>query len=371
MALPTIGASGMGAGAFSGGGAAPAAFSGSNIIQGALNFNPGGGGLFSGGLAGLGPAYASAYTSALQANQANYNNILAGYQQTMQNQTSAQDAIARGYADLSNSVLAGIDNIGSAQSQQIKNQYQQASGATAQSMISRGLGNTTIQDSMQAGLTQQEALAQNSLQNQIASTKAGYQSNLGLAGLAYQGQAASANSSLAQNQLAWMNSVNAPYPNAGLYAQLAQQYGATDQANQDRAMQQQALKRVGGFGMAQSGYGLSGGFSSGGGEVSGAFPTSRGGYSIGGAQDLGYAGGSAGSISGNNGYGASLVNNDDYSTYPYEYDNAFMGAAGGPAAVSQGWGGGGNALGAAVGAWAQAGPYDAGGGDSFWDDYEY
>lgn len=224
-------------------------------IQGNLPFNNGGGNMLQ-GLSGtpqqavqsLGANYQNAYNSALAMNQANYQNILKGYQDTMSSQTSAQDAISRGYTGLYNDVIGKIQGIGDARSQAITDQYAMARGNADQGLINRGLSSSTVRSSVQRGLTFDEAKARTDLANQIAQTNAGYMSQLGLAGLGYQGQAVQNNSALAQNQLNWMNSVNSPYPDAGQYSQLAMQYGMMDQANRDRAAQGDARKQMLGAG---------------------------------------------------------------------------------------------------------------------------
>jgi len=236
-------------------------------IQGSLPFNAAGtpnpflgaGGSPAQALAGLGPAYQTGYANALALNQANYGNILAGYQQTLGN-------IGSGYDQLSSSVLQGIQGTQAAQSQAIKDAYAKQSGSATQDLISRGLGNTTVQQGVQRGLTLDEQKAQTGLQNQFAQLQANYQAGLGQAGLAARQQ-------LAQGQLGFMERVNAPYPDASLYATLAQQYGAANQAQKDR-------QQLSGFGFAPGGGGGGGYVPSGGG-----FPAFRAGGSGGGMTD--------------------------------------------------------------------------------------
>jgi hypothetical protein len=88
-----------------------------------------------------------------------------------------------------------------------------------------------VQASVQRGLTLDEAKAQVALSNQTAGLTAGYMSQLGLAGLGYSNQAILQNTAEANQQLGFMNSVMMPYPNAGMYGQLAQGYGALQAAN--------------------------------------------------------------------------------------------------------------------------------------------
>lgn len=324
-------------------------------------------GLPTGSPGDISASYNQAYSNALQQNQALYNNILAGYQQTAAGQRTAQQAIAAGYPQLAGQVqqnLAGvgaaadqlsaagqgaaagygglrdradqtlgfygsalgdlgrahtdlgagyrglqsdvmntISGIGREQARQIQNDYMMGMGNARQSAISRGLGNTTIQDTMQRGAEFDRARAQNDLAEKLAGLRAGYQSQLGLAGLGFGERAANAylaqqnlgtgqqlaydaslggqavgarfqgdtaaaqmraqqaqqqasyaaqigeaglnyqdranlqNTGLAQDQLRWMNSVSAPYPNAGAYLQAAQLAGQAEMANRRAGFQ--------------------------------------------------------------------------------------------------------------------------------------
>lgn len=130
-----------------------------------------------------GSTYQSAYANALRLNSTNYSNILKGYQ------------------GLTSSVLGNIKGMGESAQQDITDQYAMLGGQQAQQLVSRGLGNTTVAQSVQRGLGYDQAKARTGASNQFANTYAGYQSNLG------------------QSQLNWMNSVNAPYPNPQNYIQ--------------------------------------------------------------------------------------------------------------------------------------------------------
>ncbi len=176
--------------------------------------------------------YMGAYRNALSLNQQNYGNILSGYQQTAGRQQTAQQAIEGGYGNLYNTVQGTIQGIGASQAQAIRDAYAQQSGTSAQQLINSGLGNTTVQQSVQRGNLLDEQKAQIGLANQMAQLQAGYQSNLGLAGLNYANQANMQNTALSGQQLNWMNSVNSPYPNAAAYNQLALQQGYANKANQ-------------------------------------------------------------------------------------------------------------------------------------------
>lgn len=387
---PTIGGSGgvggggvpggVASGAFNAGGSATPTPGPNGSIGGALNFGSaaGVGDMFNGTLGGLQSGYTAAYQNALQANQTNYNNILAGYQQTYGNQVTAQDAIKSGYTGLYNTVLGGIQGVEASQKQAIQDYYKQAQGASTQGLIDRGLANTTVQDSLSRGLNLDENKANVALANQFAQLQAGYQSNLGLAGLNYQNQASQQNTALNAQQLQWMNSVNAPYPNAGAYGQLAQQYGATQAANADRALQRQYLDRAGGsnFGSSQGRYQIGQSGPSGGGlpgPSSGSVaPSSLSATSSPFVAPNPY---SAGTGSVQFGYGKSLSAagtyrdgaNPSYMTEPSYGDATYGQTDPGYAVTDPGQVYGGNGLGAAAGAFADVGgsadpfaSYDAG-----------
>lgn len=200
------------------GGGAPAALGpsgggGYGGIGGPLPFSGGGG------------DYASAYGAALNFNKANYEQILNGFKQTAAAQNAQQGIIQGGYNNLTQDVLGGIQGIDASQRQAINNQYAQAQGAASQQLINRGLGNSTVQQSVDRGLMANRDQANLTLTNATQGLNAQYKSQLGSQALGYANQANMQNSQLAQNQLQWMNSINAGYPDAGAYAMLAQQKG--------------------------------------------------------------------------------------------------------------------------------------------------
>lgn len=204
-----------------GGGGSPAASGGGGgwNISAPLNFSGAGAGAFNS--KNPGAAYASAYNAALTANQANYNNIIGGYRQTMAAQQQAQSGVRSGYSALQGSVAGLLAGTDAAERQRLNDQYAQTVGASNQSLINRGLGNTTVQSATTRGLTLDKAKADVELANRFAQLQAGYQSQIGLAGLGYDERAIGQNSALANQQLQFMNSVSIPYPDAGVYMQMA------------------------------------------------------------------------------------------------------------------------------------------------------
>lgn len=204
-------------------------------IGGALPFAPSPGMDFSGNPASLGAEYTTGYNQAVNFNAANYNNILAGYGNVLGNLGPSFGGITAGYGKLSGDVMNTISGLGTNQQQAINDQYTAMQGRATQDLISRGLGNSTVVQSTQRGIGLDQAKASNDLTQQIAGLKAGYQSQIGLAGLQQQMQAAAQLAAAQQAQLGFMERVSAPYPDAGLYGQLASQYGGFMQANADRA----------------------------------------------------------------------------------------------------------------------------------------
>lgn len=172
--------------------------------------------------------YQAAYNNALAMNTANYNNILAGYNDTLATQTSAQQAIESGYTDLYNNVLSRVTSIGQARADAINRASDQSLARGSQQLIDRGLGNTTVQSSLNRGIESDRNARQLELSDWLAQTQGGYMSNLGLAGLANRSRGLDAQVAERNRQLDWMNSVTAKYPDAGIYATLASNAGMAD-----------------------------------------------------------------------------------------------------------------------------------------------
>lgn len=204
-----------------------ALFDGGGFYQsggGALPWGASAGGVIGAGnnRGALAANYQNAYNQSLAQNQSNYNNIFSGYQGALASQQAAQKSLAGGYSQLYGDVLGKIQTQGDSRNQAIADQYRASSGQMNQTMIDRGLGNTTVTSAVQRGNNLDQAKAYNQNTEQIAGLQAGYMSQLGLAGLKNQQDSYMANTGLLNRQLDFMNSVQAHYPDAGLYAQLAE-----------------------------------------------------------------------------------------------------------------------------------------------------
>lgn len=291
-------------------------------------------------MAALGTHYAKGYDSARGFNEALYGLADKGYGELAAYQTSAADAIgagftelggrlaadqagiAAGYGQLQGDVLRGIEGVGVARGREIDDAFERSNANAQQSMINRGLGNTTVLDSAVRGVVGDRERERTRLAEDLAQMRAGYQSQLGQAGLSFRERAVGDQTALGTaglgfgersmgqgmnlgyRHLDFLNSIQAAYPDAGMYASLAQQFGAAEQAGQDRELIRQQIAQqaataeraaggggmnidtpsfgggyargVGGLEAPKANYGGSAGFSAGGG---GGF---MGGYGAGG-----------------------------------------------------------------------------------------
>lgn len=156
--------------------------------------------------------YNTEFQAAQQRNDQSYQQILAAFNQ-QQGQTQQQaNQLAGGYSRLGNQVQQTIGGIGRAKSQDIADAFAQQSGQLSQQMVNSGLGNSTVQGSMQRGLTLDSQKAQIALADQIAQLRAGYQSQLGGAGLQAQMQGLGLQAQGTNTLMGAVSSFRTPYP---------------------------------------------------------------------------------------------------------------------------------------------------------------
>ncbi len=137
------------------------------------------------------------YGSVLNQATAAYNAAIQGYQATLAQQQAAQQGVIAGYNKLSDDTFNDLKGASDAQAQAIVDKYAAQSGQQQQDAIGHGLGNTTVLNSLQRGLTLDEAKAQTDLASRFAATKADARQRIGLAGLGYEGEALNQNLSFA------------------------------------------------------------------------------------------------------------------------------------------------------------------------------
>jgi hypothetical protein len=241
---------------------------GNSVIAGSLPWGQGGGGMFdymssSDPEKALAAHYNQAYNSALAMNQQNYANILRGYQQTAAAQMGSQRGISKGYKGLMDSVLGKIASVGQSDRQYLNDLYTSRQGDAAQNLIGTGLGNSTVTSAVNRGLTLDEAKANLQLSEQLSKMYAGYQTDIGSKHLAYRERASDARQGQSNQQLNWMNSIQAQYPDASAYSQIAQGLGAAEEAQKQRdfiesQMWMSARGGEGAFGTPFGGAGMGG-----------------------------------------------------------------------------------------------------------------
>lgn len=246
-------------------------------------------------MAGLGQSYAGNYGAALGLNAGLFSQTQTGYE-GLRGQLDSQYAdISKGYSDLYGDVLGRIAGSNQSNIQDINSQYDSAAGSQMQGAISRGLGNSTVQQNMQRGVEMDRARAITGSQNQFAQLGAGYAASIGGQGLQAQQQGAQTQANLGVDQLRFLGSTNIPYPNAQMYSQMAQMYGGNIEAQRNRQDLAQQQKSMRGMGVMSAGAGVSGG--------SNGFPAQRTPSAFDYGATYGGGGGSFGALSGGGGYG--------------------------------------------------------------------
>jgi hypothetical protein len=166
-------------------------------------------------------SYNSAYSTARDVNQQLYKNIQAGYSQMLNQSQAAMGQLDTRYRNLQRGVMKRLAGSNQANMQDIADKYSAMSGQMSQSMIDRGLGNTTVQFAMQRGIAQDRTKETTRSQNEFAQLIAANQSRLGLERLGAMERGYGNLTGIQGQNLNWMNSVSAPYPDPGMYAQLA------------------------------------------------------------------------------------------------------------------------------------------------------
>ncbi len=167
--------------------------------------------------AGVGPygaqqTYGSVYNNWLNTASSLYNSAYQGYQNIMGYVQGAYGSLAQGYSNLSNDVLGRIQGVDASALQAAKDLYAKQQGATQQGAISKGLGNSTVLDSLSRGNTLDYSKAYTAIKNEFAQTEAGYESQFGLAALNAQQQGIAANTALGAQQAGMASQYLPPAP---------------------------------------------------------------------------------------------------------------------------------------------------------------
>lgn len=170
-------------------------------------------------------SYNSAYGAAAATNQNLYSTAMGGYAQMIAQANAAQQQNQQGWGNLQRNVMNRLKGSNRANLQDIADQFTKLSGSFSQQMIDRGLGNTTVQQSMQRGVAADYAKERTRSQGAFAQLQANYLSQIGSNRLQAQQQGIGMMSGLQSDQMHYLSSIQAPYPDPGMYAAMASQQG--------------------------------------------------------------------------------------------------------------------------------------------------
>lgn len=159
-------------------------------------------------------AYRDAYEAAKAANESRYNQILAGYN----NLAAVQSANIAGYKDYYRQIKEALANVGDSQRIQLGQEFARRGGQAQQSLVDRGLGNTTVLDAATRGVGYDQAIANIALMDALSREKADYTSREA-EGVARERQYYN---KILGDQLGFMERRTDAYPDIGPYLALAQ-----------------------------------------------------------------------------------------------------------------------------------------------------
>lgn len=168
-------------------------------------------------------SYNSAYGAAAATNNNLYQQAMAGYAQMIAQANAAQQANNRGWVGLQRQVVRGLRGSNRANIQDIADKYTALSGQFSQQMIDRGLGNTTVQQSMQRGVTADWMKERTRSQGEYAQRIADAQTRIGSSRLDAQQRGIGMMSGIQGDQMRYLAAIQAPYPDPGMYAAMASQ----------------------------------------------------------------------------------------------------------------------------------------------------
>ena len=181
------------------------------------------------------------YSSIINNATNQYNSVISGYKSTLAQQQQQQQGIISGYNDLQKNVLGGLAGSSAAEQQDIAEQYKVAGDKTISGMIGKGLYNSTLADSYANRLNLDQARAQNDRANKFATTAADKTTQLGLAGLGYQGQALNSNMQFAGQGLQYAG--QGAFQIGNLAQNVAQMQGQQDFQNAQLAQQNEQFNK--------------------------------------------------------------------------------------------------------------------------------
>jgi hypothetical protein len=151
-------------------------------------------------------SYTQAYNDAKSANEARYSEILGDY-----------GNLSKGFTDRLNTSMGLLKNAGTAQAAGIKSDYADLQSQEMQNLVDSGFYNGTVMSSTKTGVEAKKQVALNDLAESVRQQK-----------LSTYGQLSGDMLNSQNNMINFKNSREDTYPDLNMYAQLMQQYGASN-----------------------------------------------------------------------------------------------------------------------------------------------
>ena len=179
--------------------------------------------------------YQTAYNEAKAANEARYQQILAGYgtryNQAMTGLGQSRTAITGKLASNRAEVLGGLEGLGKEELAGIGRQYTRERASASQGLISSGLYSTTVAPSVLGAVGRREGYAMGEAQERLRREQLGYLSQLGAQELQalkeMSAQELMAKTGLKKEELDFMERREDEYPSESLYVQLMKGLGSS------------------------------------------------------------------------------------------------------------------------------------------------
>lgn len=135
----------------------------------------------------------------------NYGNLLnaqtQGYGNIQQNQAQGLANVGQGYTSMLGNALNNLNLLGQTEGTDLNEQFQRAAANAQQSLIDRGLNNTTVTDAVQRGIGLDKARALTNLAQNVAQQTNNTMAQFGFPALQFGQQAIGANTGLATQGL--------------------------------------------------------------------------------------------------------------------------------------------------------------------------
>jgi hypothetical protein len=171
-------------------------------------------------------SFQNQYEAARKSNLERYQNILAGYTNRATQYQNQWTNLNTQYGERKDRIMGYLDGLGGTSRQAIADRYAQEQGRAQQSLRSRGLGNTTVGDSVSRGLLYDRNKAEMALDESLTLQRMGLDQNMSGEMLRAQQYVTDRLDELWGGRLDVQERRTDSYPDPSLLANLALQLGA-------------------------------------------------------------------------------------------------------------------------------------------------